>query len=131
MTQKDLALITEEVLGIIATIGPRKVKLTLRSWDVEGHGDVIARLGDVEYDYVGRGGTNMVAALEQIASNREKPDLVIVATDGYIMRPWPQQAVLACPVVVCLIGEQSASLNSLPEWISGFKGEQMQERSAR
>ena len=131
MTEKDLALITDEVLGIIATIGPRKVRLTLRSWDVEGHGDVIARIGDVEYDYVGRGGTDMVAALDQIASNREKPDLVIVATDGFLMRPWPRQAVLACPVVVCLIGEASASLDSLPDWISGFRGEEMQERSTR
>lgn len=123
MSDEDLAEVNAEIVSILNSLGPSRIKLTVMDWDVEGHGTFEATLGDYEKleTRTAKGGTDMGAALVQIGElPGDAQDVVIVATDGYT--PWPdEQNPVRCPVIVCLIGRLAADVETVPIWASAVR----------
>jgi predicted metal-dependent peptidase len=60
----------------------------------------------------GGGGTEIDRLIVEAAELKPRPQLIVVATDGYT--PWPAAAV-GIPVVACLTQDAAAEL--VPKWI--------------
>lgn len=60
----------------------------------------------------GGGGTDMGKIIVEVADQKPKPEMIIVATDGYT--PWPKQDV-GVPTFACLT--QSGCEDGIPDWI--------------
>lgn len=123
MSEDDLAEVNAEIVSILNSLGPSRVKLTVMDWDVEFHGQFEATLGDYEKlnTRIANGGTDMGAALVAIGElPGDSQDVVIVATDGITGWPYEQNPV-RCPVIVCLIGAHAASDSTVPSWASSVR----------
>lgn len=86
-------------------------QVTVMSCDTQVH-NVQKVFGDVrDVPLIGGGGTDMGAGIEAALNQREKPDVIVVITDGFT--PWPDSAP-EVPVVVALIGGDNPP--QPPEW---------------
>ena len=65
-------------------------------------------------DFKGGGGTDMRIGIEAAASLKERPDYLVILTDGYT--PWPQLPPRHMKVIIGLIGTYKASIDSCPSW---------------
>lgn len=105
MRTEDLSAILAETYGILMATGSSVIVFAT---DAEVHTkQTVLRAQEIRL--VGGGGTDMGKGIA--AAEKEKPDVIIVLTDGYT--PWPARAPKA-GVIVCLVGE--AEITSVPSW---------------
>lgn len=110
----DLAMATNEVLAIAAKLGIRGDDLLVSDIDTEVHQtkrfDGLDSITEVQ----GRGGTEMGEAIVHACNLRNKPSVIVIATDGETY--WPQERP-SVPVVVLLVNLRGEYWKeNIPEW---------------
>lgn len=63
----------------------------------------------------GRGGTDMRVGIRAAYAQSPRPNVVVVATDGYT--PWPEQRTPGMSVVACITGGDHDVAKNVPAWI--------------
>jgi predicted metal-dependent peptidase len=119
MDDQQLRSAWTEVHGCLRTLGIRRDMLTVYAADAEVHrvtGPLASKVA-----LVGGGGTDMAAALEQVAEGRPRPDLVVVITDGLTgwptTRPVPDVIVALVPsATIQLDATLKAITHGVPPW---------------
>lgn len=115
MGQQELEAVTREIVTIARKLRIRGDDLVVLDVDAAVHSATRFRNGKELMQVRGRGGTDMVAGIEQALSTRGGVDVVAVLTDG--MTPWPQ-APTPVPVVACLVGAHAQeAAQEVPSWI--------------
>lgn len=111
--------ILSEVGGIIHALGIT-TPLKIISVDAEVHGGVQQVWKPSQINIIGGGGTDMGEGLRYAAKINPRPDIAIVATDGWT--PWPDRnPVPGSRVIVLLVGEDSADESTAPSWARAIK----------
>jgi predicted metal-dependent peptidase len=110
MTDKDLADVLSEVMGIVKSTGT-PAEMIGCSAQAQRCGKV-ASAGSLKNMRVPGGGTDMGAGIEAAANMKPNADVIIVLTDGDT--PWPSRAPKA-PTIVCLTNELHKA--SVPKWV--------------
>ncbi|MFN8020850.1 MAG: VWA-like domain-containing protein [Acidimicrobiales bacterium] len=100
-----------ETVSIIRSYGVRREQVAVWAADTVARRVDLRRTGKVEL--VGGGGTDMAAAIERAGSVRNRPDLIVVLTDGET--PWPLKAP-AVEVVVGLLAPEAHVFSAVPSW---------------
>lgn len=67
-----------------------------------------------QMDFRGGGGTDMRIAVEAAANLKNRPDYLVILTDG--QSPWPKTPPRHMRVVIALIGKWKKSPDELPSW---------------
>jgi len=102
-----------EVDGALHSVGVSGGSVTVIACDVAAQ-----VLGDVRHArdlrLPGGGGTDLRVGIETAAALRPRPDIVVVATDGYT--PWPQRAPGGIAVVAAMLGRDRELLPPSPKW---------------
>lgn len=63
--------------------------------------------------FPGGGGTDMRAGIRAALDSKQKPDVVVVVTDGFT--PWPDEKPTGCDNFIVLLTEE-AKRDSVPQW---------------
>jgi predicted metal-dependent peptidase len=99
-----------EVAGVLRGIGVRRNRIAVLSCDAAvGVVQQVTRAEELEL--LGGGGTDMRVGIETALAQPQRPDVIVVLTDG--VTPWPE-APVAARVIAGLIG---ADPPSPPDWI--------------
>lgn len=102
-----------EVDAVIAALGVPGSHLTLYSVDAAVH--TVTKLRSArDARLVGAGGTDLRIGLRAVESERPRPDVVIVFTDGGT--PWPPLPPAGTSVIVADLAGLSSSDRTLPTW---------------
>ena len=64
--------------------------------------------------FSGGGGTDMRIGIAAAAKLKNRPDYLVILTDGYT--PWPSAPPPRMRVIVGLIGKYKAPLSDMPSW---------------
>jgi predicted metal-dependent peptidase len=114
MGEDTLASALGEVNGILKACG-QKDSMRVISCDAAVHTSrKVFRASQVELH--GGGGTDMRAGIREAL--KERPHLIVVITDGFT--PWPAEQPNA-KLIVCLVGEGAANVDSVPVWARAVK----------
>ncbi|MGD0808514.1 MAG: VWA-like domain-containing protein [Acidimicrobiales bacterium] len=97
-----------EIKGLLQSMGAGRAQLTVLTCDTMVRTTKTV-FSASQVQLAGRGGTDMRVGVEAALAVRPRPDLVIIATDGFT--PWPDRAPLAS-IVVALLGSGPAP----PKW---------------
>ncbi len=104
-----------EVDAVIAALGVPGSHLTLYSVDAAVH--TVTRLRSArDARLVGAGGTDLRIGLRAVESERPRPDVVIVFTDGGT--PWPTSPPPGTAVIVARLAHEGAMTIPVPTWTS-------------
>lgn len=110
MSDNDLAAALAEVAGVLRSVGIRGNRVTVISCDTAvGVAQRVARAEQIELS--GGGGTDMRVGIAAALALPQRPDVIVVLTDGET--PWPEHPP-ATRVVAGLIGEHPPQP---PDWI--------------
>lgn len=114
VSDKDLALATNEVYAISRRLGIRGDELTVSDIDVRVQQTKKFTGKESIKEIHGRGGTDMRNAITHACEQRKKPSVIVIATDGET--PWPT-ARPSVPVVVLLVNVRNDRYKeSVPDW---------------
>ena len=116
MSQTNLTDALIEIRGVLQALGIAS-PVSIIVCDSAVHAGVQSIWKVSQITISGGGGTDMGVGLREAV--RARPDLVIVATDGYTN--WPRCNPCRCPAIVLLIGNDSASLHTVPKWARGVR----------
>lgn len=110
MSDKRITEAVSEVAGVLKAL-PRQDGVRVLAADTQVHCAKRCFRAD-QVDLLGGGGTDMSHAIAEACEERQKPQLVVVLTDGET--GWPEHPVHGIPVlaVICSDGSLSA-----PSWI--------------
>ena len=97
-----------EIKGLLQSMGAGRAQLTVLTCDTMVRTTKTV-FSASQVQLAGGGGTDMRVGVEAALAVRPRPDLVIIATDGFT--PWPDRAPLAS-IVVALLGSGPAP----PKW---------------
>jgi predicted metal-dependent peptidase len=103
-----------EVDGALRAAGIGGSSVSVLSCDAAVHAAQSIRHADM-LRIVGGGGTDMRVGVAQALSQRPRPTLVVVLTDGYT--PWPEKRPQGCTIVVGLLGRRRGELPPTPSWL--------------
>ena len=104
MDEDDLAAAMAEVTGVLREVGVRGNRVSVLACDADVH--AVRRVTSAaQVELAGGGGTDMRVGIERALSARERPNVVIVLTDGYT--PWPEEPV-GCRLIAALIEDDEA-----------------------
>jgi len=110
MSEADLAAALGEVAGVLRGVGVRGNRVTVLSCDAAVN--VTRRVARAEeLEFVGGGGTDMRVGITAALAQPQRPDVIVVLTDGGT--PWPDEPT-ATRVIAGLIGPDPALP---PSWI--------------
>ncbi|MFL1379781.1 MULTISPECIES: vWA domain-containing protein [unclassified Nocardiopsis] len=110
MGPDDLAAAVAEISGVLKEVGVGKERVAVLSCDADVH--VVRRVTSADQvELLGGGGTDMRVGIEAALRAPQRPQVVIVLTDGYT--PWPSEPSSA-RVVAALIGDAPPEP---PPWI--------------
>jgi predicted metal-dependent peptidase len=110
MREDDLAAALAEVAGVLRGVGIRGNRVTVFSCDAAVHvAQRVTRAEQIELS--GGGGTDMRVGIEAALALPQRPDVIVLLTDGYT--PWPEHPPVA-RVIAGLIGEPPPPT---PDWI--------------
>lgn len=109
MDEARLAMALTELDGLLRSSGVRPDDVVVVACDADAQGPQRVRSSQ-EVILVGGGGTDLVQGLTVALEARPRPDVVVVATDGFT--PWPSEPP-RCPMIVVLIGDDPPSA---PSW---------------
>lgn len=107
----DLAAALGEVNGVLRQCGQRQGVEAIVC-DAEVH-SVKKVFSAKQIKLAGRGGTDMRLGINAALDKADKPNAIIVLTDGYT--PWPDAPIHGVKVIAALVGANVSE--SAPEWI--------------
>jgi predicted metal-dependent peptidase len=114
MSDDDLAEAVAEVAGVLRGVGIRGNRVTVIACDAAvGVTQRVARAE--ELDFIGGGGTDMRVGIEAALRQPQRPDVIVVLTDG--VTPWPEEPT-ATRVIAGLIGAEPPAP---PAWIESVR----------
>ena len=100
MGTDDLAAALSEVTGVLRTVGIRGNRVTVVACDADVH--AVTRVVKTEQvELGGGGGTDMRVGIAAALRSPDRPQIVVVLTDGGT--PWPDEPT-ACRLIAGLIG---------------------------
>ncbi|GAB3858236.1 VWA-like domain-containing protein [Dactylosporangium cerinum] len=100
MGADDLAAALSEVTGVLRTVGIRGNRVTVVACDADVH--AVTRVVKAEQvELGGGGGTDMRVGIAAALRSPDRPQIVVVLTDGGT--PWPDEPT-ACRLIAGLIG---------------------------
>jgi predicted metal-dependent peptidase len=105
MSQDDLAAAMAEVTGVLREVGVRGNRVSVLACDADVHAVSRVTSADMvtgQVELGGGGGTDMRVGIERALKSRDRPNVIIVMTDGYT--PWPQEPV-TCRLIAALVGD--------------------------
>ncbi|MGW1893497.1 vWA domain-containing protein [Streptomyces sp. NPDC002004] len=101
MGDAELAAALAEVTGVLREVGVRGNRVTVLACDADVH--AVSRVTAAEQITLGGGGgTDMRVGISSALAAPDRPNVVIVLTDGFT--PWPDE-VPSCRLVAALIGQ--------------------------
>uniref|UniRef100_A0AAU2K270 VWA-like domain-containing protein n=1 Tax=Streptomyces sp. NBC_00049 TaxID=2903617 RepID=A0AAU2K270_9ACTN len=110
MGDDELAAALAEVTGVLREVGVGGNRVTVLACDADVHAVTrVSSAGQVEL--AGGGGTDMRVGIRAALALRERPDVVVVLTDG--CTPWPDETP-SCRLIAALIG---AAAPAPPRWV--------------
>lgn len=110
----ELALVSNEVKAIARKLGIRGEDLMIADVDARVHRSVRYDGEHVLNEVHGRGGTDMREAIDHACALKNKPTLIVIATD--LETPWPSEKP-DVPVVVLAANVTSEHyIERVPEW---------------
>nr|WP_198151949.1 VWA-like domain-containing protein [Kibdelosporangium sp. MJ126-NF4]CEL21806.1 FIG01125283: hypothetical protein [Kibdelosporangium sp. MJ126-NF4]CTQ92586.1 FIG01125283: hypothetical protein [Kibdelosporangium sp. MJ126-NF4] len=110
MGEDQLNAALSEVAGVLAEVGIRGNRVTVLACDADVHAVArVTRAADVEL--AGGGGTDMRMGIQAALAMPDRPQVIIVLTDGYT--PWPDENP-ACRLIAGIVGEGKTPP---PSWI--------------
>lgn len=110
MGDAELAAALGEVTGVLREVGVRGNRVTVLACDADVHAvSRVTATGQITLG--GGGGTDMRVGIEAALAAPERPNIVVVLTDG--LTPWPAEN-LSCRVIAALIGSTAPQP---PGWV--------------
>ncbi|MFD8794627.1 vWA domain-containing protein [Streptomyces vinaceus] len=110
MGEDELAAALGEVTGVLREVGVRGNRVAVLACDADVH--AVSRVTSTEQvTLAGGGGTDMRVGIRAALAAAERPNIVVVLTDGYT--PWPDE-VPSCRLIAALIG---ADAPQPPGWV--------------
>ncbi|MGW2633420.1 vWA domain-containing protein [Streptomyces chattanoogensis] len=110
MGDAELGAALAEVTGVLREVGVRGNRVTVLACDADVH--AVSRVTATEQITLGGGGgTDMRVGIASALAARDRPNIVIVLTDGYT--PWPDE-VPSCRLIAALIGPGAPEP---PRWV--------------
>jgi predicted metal-dependent peptidase len=110
MSDDAIGAALAEVAGVLRGVGIRGNRVTVRSCDAAAHvAQRVSRAEQIELS--GGGGTDMRVGIDAALAQQQRPDVIVVLTDG--LTPWPDHPVGA-RVIAGLIGDDAPPP---PDWI--------------
>jgi predicted metal-dependent peptidase len=110
MTDDMLTWALSETQGVLRSLGSAGRAVRLISCDAKATSTRIRKASDVTL--TGGGGTDMRVGIDEAMTSRDRPDVVIVLTDGYT--PWPSEPLRGSTLIVALTDGGSA--RAVPTW---------------
>ncbi|MFI0965761.1 VWA-like domain-containing protein [Streptomyces sp. NPDC021080] len=110
MGDDELAAALGEVTGVLREVGIRGNRVTVLACDADVH--AVSRVTATEQITLGGGGgTDMRVGIEAALATADRPNIVVVLTDG--LTPWPDENP-PCRVIAALIGSTAPQP---PNWV--------------
>ncbi|MGW5345238.1 vWA domain-containing protein [Streptomyces sp. NPDC004050] len=110
MGEDDLAAALAEVTGVLREVGVRGNRVSVLACDADVQ--AVARVTSVDQvALAGGGGTDMRVGIGAALAVPDRPNIVVVLTDGFT--PWPDEPS-ACRLIAALIGEGAPQP---PDWV--------------
>ncbi|MFE6911459.1 vWA domain-containing protein [Streptomyces erythrochromogenes] len=114
MGPDDLAAALAEVTGVLREVGLGGNRVAVLACDADVHAVTRVRsAGEVEL--AGGGGTDMRVGIGAALALPDRPNVVVVLTDGYT--PWPDETP-SCRLIAALIGEDPPAP---PPWVESVR----------
>ncbi|MEW1803633.1 VWA-like domain-containing protein [Streptomyces virginiae] len=110
MGPDDLAAALAEVTGVLREVGVGGNRVAVLACDADVHAVTRARSAG-EVALAGGGGTDMRVGIGAALAMPDRPNVVVVLTDGYT--PWPDETP-SCRLIAALIGETPPAP---PSWV--------------
>lgn len=110
MSDNMLSWALSETQGVLRSLGSSGRSVKVISCDAQATTQRVSKLGQINLS--GGGGTDMRVGIDAAMKDRDKPDVVIVLTDGYT--PWHDEPLKGATLIVGLTEEGAAK--SVPEW---------------
>ncbi|MFD5551661.1 vWA domain-containing protein [Streptomyces goshikiensis] len=110
MGEDDLAAALAEVTGVLREVGVGAHRVAVLACDADVH--AVTRVTSAEQvTLAGGGGTDMTVGISAALALPDRPNIVVVLTDGYT--PWPAETP-SCRLIAALIG---AAAPEPPSWV--------------
>ncbi|AKL69050.1 vWA domain-containing protein [Streptomyces sp. Mg1] len=110
MGEDDLAAALAEVTGVLREVGVGAHRVAVLACDADVH--AVTRVTSAEQvTLAGGGGTDMTVGISAALALPDRPNIVVVLTDGYT--PWPAETP-SCRLIAALIG---AAAPEPPGWV--------------
>jgi predicted metal-dependent peptidase len=110
MGEDDLAAAMAEVTGVLREVGVRGNRVSVLACDADVQ--AVSRVTSAEQvELGGGGGTDMRVGIERALQAPERPNVIIVLTDGFT--PWPDEPV-TCRLIAALVGAEPPAP---PGWV--------------
>lgn len=110
MSDEMLTWALTETQGVLRSLGSAGRQVRVISCDAKAETQRVTSVSQITLK--GGGGTDMRVGITEAMSQREKPDAVILITDGYT--PYPDEPLKAATLIVALTDEGAA--DSVPHW---------------
>ncbi|MFF2729689.1 VWA-like domain-containing protein [Streptomyces sp. NPDC058008] len=110
MGEREIAAALAEVTGVLREVGIRGNRVTVLACDADVQ--AVSRVTSTgQITLSGGGGTDMRVGIAAALAGRERPDIIVVLTDGHT--PWPEESP-SCRLVAALVGP---SAPAAPPWV--------------
>ncbi|MFB7916455.1 VWA-like domain-containing protein [Streptomyces sp. NPDC056061] len=110
MGDDELGAALGEVTGVLREVGVRGNRVAVLACDADVRS--VARVTSTEQvALAGGGGTDMRVGIAAALAERDRPNIVVVLTDGFT--PWPDEAP-SCRLIAALIGDGAPQP---PQWV--------------
>ncbi|WP_078910084.1 VWA-like domain-containing protein [Streptomyces sp. NRRL S-87] len=110
MGEEELGAALGEVTGVLREVGLHGNRVAVLACDADVH--AVARVTSTDQvELAGGGGTDMRVGIRAARALPDRPDVVVVLTDGYT--PWPDE-MPSCRLIAALIGPDAPQP---PPWV--------------
>lgn len=110
MSDEMLTWALSETQGVLRSLGSAGRSVRVISCDAKAETQRINSVSQITLK--GGGGTDMRVGIEEAMSHRDRPDAVILITDGYT--PYPDEPLKGATLIVALTDEGASA--SVPAW---------------
>lgn len=110
MSDDMLSWALSETQGVLRSLGSSGRNVKVISCDAKASIQKVARIGQINLS--GGGGTDMRVGIDAALKDRERPDVIIVLTDGYT--PWHDEPLKGTTLIVGLTDE--GGKKQVPDW---------------
>ncbi|MGW0752279.1 vWA domain-containing protein [Streptomyces sp. NPDC002587] len=110
MGPEDLAAALAEVTGVLREVGVGGNRVAVLACDADVHAVTRVTSAD-QVALAGGGGTDMRVGISAALALADRPNIVVVLTDGYT--PWPDETP-SCRLIAALVGENAPAP---PGWV--------------